>query len=302
MDGESKFVLRIRTDVYYRIELPDPANDDGRSHADALKNVLTEILTYEKTPCPFRRSFTVELPEASPAPVRRRKWERPRPVEVLSDDLIEVLPEEVKRPRLVEVPSKELVGVPTEEAERPRPVEVSQEEEVRRSRLVEVPSEEMKRSMLVEMSSENLVEVPSNERVKRPELVEVPQGEGNDAKYVPTSIWTQLWTRIWMIEVQKRPIMKTILRLITTILIMPSVIIAGGVVKEGKEEGGEEEEEEGEGGEEEEEWGEEEEEEEEGEEEEEEGCKQVQPEPREDHQSERRPRSIFEVDAELPNT
>lgn len=39
-----------------------------------LREVLDRVLLFEKTRCPFERSFTVVLPEAPRAPVRKRPW------------------------------------------------------------------------------------------------------------------------------------------------------------------------------------------------------------------------------------
>lgn len=39
-----------------------------------LREVLDTILQFEKTECPFRRSFTVELPERPNTPVKKRPW------------------------------------------------------------------------------------------------------------------------------------------------------------------------------------------------------------------------------------
>ena len=77
MDGESKFVLRIRPNSYYRIELPTCTSED-KEQVDKLKAVLAKVLQYEVTPCPFKRGFYVELPEAPKTPVIKRPW-RPKP-------------------------------------------------------------------------------------------------------------------------------------------------------------------------------------------------------------------------------
>lgn len=45
---------------------------------EELKVVLSKVLLFEKTPCPFQRHFTVELPEPPKTPVVRRPW---RPVQ-----------------------------------------------------------------------------------------------------------------------------------------------------------------------------------------------------------------------------
>ena len=73
----SIFVLQIRPPKYRRIELPSKTPEE-RVRAEEFKDVLGKVLTFEKTPCPFRRSFTVDLPEAPRTPVKKRPW---RPVE-----------------------------------------------------------------------------------------------------------------------------------------------------------------------------------------------------------------------------
>ena len=73
VDGESKIVLRIRPNSYYRIELPFTSNGD-KLKVTELKSVLSTILQFELTPCPFKREFTVDLPEPPLVPVHRRPW------------------------------------------------------------------------------------------------------------------------------------------------------------------------------------------------------------------------------------
>ncbi|KAJ5594243.1 uncharacterized protein N7459_000451 [Penicillium hispanicum] len=73
VDGVSKFVLRIRPLTYYRIEIPHETEEDKRQVGD-LKAALPTILRYEVTPCPFKRAFTVELPEEAMAPRRKKAW------------------------------------------------------------------------------------------------------------------------------------------------------------------------------------------------------------------------------------
>lgn len=80
VDGASKFVLRISQNQYYRIELPDTREEDTEK-AEELKKVLTTVLQYETTPCPFQRSFTVQLPDPPTTPVRRRPWRPPARIE-----------------------------------------------------------------------------------------------------------------------------------------------------------------------------------------------------------------------------
>lgn len=75
-DGESTFVLRVRPLTYYRIELPN-STENNEQYAVELKNVFPRILRYEITPCPFKRGFTVEIPEESKIRKRRKAW-RPK--------------------------------------------------------------------------------------------------------------------------------------------------------------------------------------------------------------------------------
>ncbi|KAI9883241.1 MAG: hypothetical protein M1823_005000 [Watsoniomyces obsoletus] len=85
VDGESTFVLRVRGNTYYRIELPNGDDDQ----AGKLKEVLSKILLYEKTPCPFQRGFTVELPPPPSMPVIKRRWrppERPKTAPSLTEN------------------------------------------------------------------------------------------------------------------------------------------------------------------------------------------------------------------------
>lgn len=73
VDGESKFVLRIRHDNYYRIELPNTCPEENLK-VEEFKTVLAKVLQYERTVCPFKRGFTVDLPEPPETPVRKRPW------------------------------------------------------------------------------------------------------------------------------------------------------------------------------------------------------------------------------------
>ena len=76
VDGETKFVLRIRPDSYYRIELPNTSMED-REIAEDLKRVFARVSQYELTPCPFKRGFTIEIPESPKTPAQKRPW-KPR--------------------------------------------------------------------------------------------------------------------------------------------------------------------------------------------------------------------------------
>ncbi|KAK0648764.1 inheritance of peroxisomes protein 1-domain-containing protein [Cercophora newfieldiana] len=72
-EASSKFVLQIRRPQYWRIEIPvGNVEDDGR--AQLLREVFDKILQFEKTECPFKRTFTVDLPEPSSTPIKKRPW------------------------------------------------------------------------------------------------------------------------------------------------------------------------------------------------------------------------------------
>ncbi|KAI1608718.1 inheritance of peroxisomes protein 1-domain-containing protein [Exophiala viscosa] len=75
VDGESKFVLRIGKFRYYRIELPSETEQD-KERAEELKAVLRGILRFERTPCPFKRAFHVDLPNDAITPRRKGPWKR----------------------------------------------------------------------------------------------------------------------------------------------------------------------------------------------------------------------------------
>lgn len=76
VDGESTFVLRVRPLTYYRIELPQET-ENNEHYVVELKNTLPKILRYEITPCPFKRGFTVEIPQEAKVPKRKKAW-RPK--------------------------------------------------------------------------------------------------------------------------------------------------------------------------------------------------------------------------------
>ncbi|TVY23295.1 hypothetical protein LHYA1_G007870 [Lachnellula hyalina] len=77
VDGDSKFVLQIRRPNYWRIEVPNE-NAEDKTRIQELKEVLSKVLLFEKTPCPFQRDFVIELPEAPKTPIKKRPW---KPVE-----------------------------------------------------------------------------------------------------------------------------------------------------------------------------------------------------------------------------
>jgi hypothetical protein len=76
VDAESKFVLRIRQDSYYRIELPCESDEDKEKLGE-FREVLAQVLQYEKTPCPFSRRFEVQLPERTKTPPPRKRLQQP---------------------------------------------------------------------------------------------------------------------------------------------------------------------------------------------------------------------------------
>ncbi|KAK0724818.1 inheritance of peroxisomes protein 1-domain-containing protein [Lasiosphaeris hirsuta] len=71
-ETSSKFVLQIRRPQYWRIELPVEDSEDLR-RAELLREVFDKILQFEKTECPFKRTFTVDLPEPQ-TPTIKRPW------------------------------------------------------------------------------------------------------------------------------------------------------------------------------------------------------------------------------------
>ncbi|KAL0936712.1 uncharacterized protein CTRU02_208927 [Colletotrichum truncatum] len=92
-EDSSKFVLQIRRPNYWRIEIP-VTNPTEQELAAAFKGVLDQILQFEKTECPFQRSFTVILPEKPTTPMKKRPWTPPvkRALPVLSTPAHEVSP------------------------------------------------------------------------------------------------------------------------------------------------------------------------------------------------------------------
>ncbi len=75
VDGDSKFVVQIKPPQYWRIELPNKTTEEVLK-VEELKKVFEQVLRFEKTPCPFQRNFTVELPPETP--IKRKPW---KPVE-----------------------------------------------------------------------------------------------------------------------------------------------------------------------------------------------------------------------------
>ncbi|KAK5625509.1 hypothetical protein RRF57_001226 [Xylaria bambusicola] len=72
-EDNSRFVLQIRRPQYWRIELPVTHPDDVL-RALLLRDVFDKILLFEKTVCPFKRSFTVELPDPPETPIKKKAW------------------------------------------------------------------------------------------------------------------------------------------------------------------------------------------------------------------------------------
>ena len=58
---------------------------------DDFRNVLAKVLQYEATPCPFKRGFTIDLPEPPKLPVKRRPWRPKERLDITSKKAPEVL-------------------------------------------------------------------------------------------------------------------------------------------------------------------------------------------------------------------
>ncbi|KAI0857553.1 inheritance of peroxisomes protein 1-domain-containing protein [Xylaria cubensis] len=71
-EDNSRFVLQIRRPQYWRIEVP-VADPDDAHRAVLLREVFDKILLFEKTECPFERSFTIKLPDPE-TPVKKKAW------------------------------------------------------------------------------------------------------------------------------------------------------------------------------------------------------------------------------------
>jgi Inheritance of peroxisomes protein 1 len=82
VDGEATLVMRVGPFKYYRIELPY-VTEEEKAEVQQLKDVLTRILRFETTPCPFKRGFHVDLPESATTPRKKGTWKR-RPGSSLS--------------------------------------------------------------------------------------------------------------------------------------------------------------------------------------------------------------------------
>lgn len=71
VDGVSKFALQIKQEVY-RIELPFSTETDAQI-INRYQEVLSTVLRYERTQCPFERGVEDDLPEDDPSPARARQ-------------------------------------------------------------------------------------------------------------------------------------------------------------------------------------------------------------------------------------
>ena len=60
---------------------------------DQFKAVLATELQYEKTPCPFKRGFTVDLPDPPKDPIQKKPW-RPVPRDRPSENIVTSIPED----------------------------------------------------------------------------------------------------------------------------------------------------------------------------------------------------------------
>ena len=75
VDGEARFVLRVGRLKYQRLEFP-AAEPEEKGKVAEFKEVVSKILKFEKTPCPFIRAFQVDLPDDAITPRRRGTWKR----------------------------------------------------------------------------------------------------------------------------------------------------------------------------------------------------------------------------------
>jgi hypothetical protein len=91
------------------------ADDHDIRLALELREVLDKVLQFEKTECPFRRTFTVELPEQPQTPVKKRPWTPPvrRSLSALPPTPVTPMHPEPIRPEAHE----EFLNIATEEKE-----------------------------------------------------------------------------------------------------------------------------------------------------------------------------------------
>lgn len=72
LDNISKFAMRVLTDTYYRIELPAETEEE-LAQVEEFKATLQKVLFYERTACPFARTFDVPLPEEEQVKKKKRR-------------------------------------------------------------------------------------------------------------------------------------------------------------------------------------------------------------------------------------
>jgi hypothetical protein len=77
VDDEATFVLRGRDESFYRIELPR-SDDEEKEVIEQFKRILSQLLRYEKTPCPFKKGYS-DLVEQPSTPVRPKSAPRHSP-------------------------------------------------------------------------------------------------------------------------------------------------------------------------------------------------------------------------------
>ena len=83
-------MLRIRPNAFYRIELPRASSED-KIKVDNFKDILIKVLQYEATPCPFKRGFTIDLPQPPKQPLQKRPWRPKGPPDTIPNKGYEVL-------------------------------------------------------------------------------------------------------------------------------------------------------------------------------------------------------------------
>ncbi|EME41963.1 hypothetical protein DOTSEDRAFT_72910 [Dothistroma septosporum NZE10] len=71
VDGVSKFAMRVLPATYYRIELSGESAEDLEK-VEEFKECLKKVLFYERTACPFARTFSVDLPAEPEMKVRKK--------------------------------------------------------------------------------------------------------------------------------------------------------------------------------------------------------------------------------------
>ncbi|EMD66646.1 hypothetical protein COCSADRAFT_179886 [Bipolaris sorokiniana ND90Pr] len=76
VDNQSVFVLRVRQDSYYRIELPYETEED-KAKITHFQSVLAQVMQYERTQCPFRRDAGFEELQRPKSPPRKTIKRKP---------------------------------------------------------------------------------------------------------------------------------------------------------------------------------------------------------------------------------